>query len=191
MVHAECVFVAHVPPSRTWMSRSFESMQWIVCVHRLDLGSYSCPKEFWRNGVNSHPKVLEEWSENPMLTPKGKIPSTGKFSSEEDWVHDTASSRTASQTHYQRSYSRPQSPWDYSRHVSFINTVSVCTPLTYTMRDFRRCTGKYIWTLCWSTFCLCCCGERDENGLSCMKRSARRNPTRLELMDLPQKLQLM
>ena len=67
MVHAECVFVAGIYPSRTWTSRSFESMQWNVCVHRLDLGLYSQPKEFWGNEVRSHANF------------KGKILSTGKI----------------------------------------------------------------------------------------------------------------
>ena len=46
MVHAGCVFVSGNHPFRTWMSGSFESMQWNACVHRLDLGLYSHPKEF-------------------------------------------------------------------------------------------------------------------------------------------------
>ena len=68
------------------MSGSFESVLWNVCVHRLDLGLYSHPKEFW--GMESE----------PMFTPRGKIPSTG--SSEEDQTHDAASRRTASPKHY-------------------------------------------------------------------------------------------
>ena len=54
MVHAWCVFVAGIHPSRTWMLGSFESMQWNACVYRLDLGLYSHLKEFWGNGVRSH-----------------------------------------------------------------------------------------------------------------------------------------
>ena len=60
MVHAGCVFVASIHPSRTWMSGSFESMQWNACVLRLDLGLYSHPKE----GVFSR----------PVLTPREKSP---------------------------------------------------------------------------------------------------------------------
>ena len=41
------VFVAGIYPSRTWTSGSFESVRWNACVHRLDLGLYSHPKEFW------------------------------------------------------------------------------------------------------------------------------------------------
>ena len=44
------------------MSGSLESMQWNTCVHRLDLGLYSHPKEFWGNGVRNH------------ANPKRKIP---------------------------------------------------------------------------------------------------------------------
>ena len=66
MVRAGCVFVAGIHPSRTWTSGSFESVRWNACVHRLDLGLYSHPKEFWGNGVWTH------------VNSKGKIPSTGK-----------------------------------------------------------------------------------------------------------------
>ena len=68
MVHVRCVFVASIHPSRTWMSGSFQSMWWNACVHRLDLGLYSCPKESWGNGVRTH------------VNSRGKIPSTGKNS---------------------------------------------------------------------------------------------------------------
>ena len=43
----------------------------------------------------------------PMLTPREISPQPDKFS-EEDGTHDAASSRTASPTHYQLSYSGPQ-----------------------------------------------------------------------------------
>ena len=56
-------FVAGIHTSRTWMSGSFESVRWNVCMHRLDLGLYSHPKEFWGNGVWTH------------VNSKGKIPS--------------------------------------------------------------------------------------------------------------------
>ena len=77
------------------MSGSFESVRWNACVHRLDLGLYSHPKEFLRNGVRNH------------VNSKLKIPSTGNFSSEKDGSHDAASSRTASPTHYQRTIQPP------------------------------------------------------------------------------------
>ena len=66
MVRAGCVFVAGIHPSRTWTSGSFESVRWNACAHRLDLGLYSHPKEFWGNGVWTH------------VNSKGKIPSTEK-----------------------------------------------------------------------------------------------------------------
>ena len=67
---------------RGWWVRIFESVRWNVCVHRLDFGLYSHPKEFrGENGVRTH------------VNSKGKKPSTGKkFSSEEDRTHDAASS---------------------------------------------------------------------------------------------------
>ena len=65
MVRAGCVFVAGIHPSRTWTSGSFESVRWNACVHRLDLGLYSHPKEFGGEF-------------EPMLTPREKIPSTRK-----------------------------------------------------------------------------------------------------------------
>ena len=49
------------------MSGSFESVRWYACVHRLDLGLYSHPKEFWGNGIRTH------------VNSKGKVPSTGKI----------------------------------------------------------------------------------------------------------------
>ena len=53
-------------------------------MHRLDLGLYSHVKEFGEGeGVRTH------------VNSKGKIPSTGKFSPEEDGTHDAASSKTA------------------------------------------------------------------------------------------------
>ena len=61
------VFVAGTHPPRTCISGSFESMRWKACVHRLDLGLYSRPKEFEGNGVRTH------------VNSQGKIPSTGKI----------------------------------------------------------------------------------------------------------------
>ena len=47
------------------MLGSFESVRWNACVHRLDLGLYSHPKEFWGNGARNH------------VDSKGQIPSIG------------------------------------------------------------------------------------------------------------------
>ena len=77
------------------MSGSFESVRWNACIHRLDLGLYSHPKEFWGSGVRTH------------VSSKGKIPLPEKFSSEEDGTPCAASSRTASPTRYQQSYPGP------------------------------------------------------------------------------------
>ena len=46
MVHAGCVFIAGIHPSRAWKSGSFGSVERNACVHRQDLGLYSHPKEF-------------------------------------------------------------------------------------------------------------------------------------------------
>ena len=43
------------------MSGSFESLRWNACVHRLDLGLFSRPKEFFK-GMESE----------SMLTQRGK-----------------------------------------------------------------------------------------------------------------------
>ena len=72
------------------MSGSFESVRWHACVHRLDLGLYSHPKELGGNGVRTH------------VNSRGKSPLLEKFSPEEDRTHGTATSRTANPTHYQR-----------------------------------------------------------------------------------------
>ena len=72
MIHAGCVFVADIHPSRPWPSGSFKSMRWTECVHRLDLSLYSYSKEFLENGVRTHVNF------------KGKIPSTG--GSEDCWL---------------------------------------------------------------------------------------------------------
>ena len=80
MVHAGRVFVAGIHPSRICAAGSFESLRWNACVHPLDLGLHSYPKEFFGIGVRTH------------VNSKGKIPSTGKkkFSREEGRTHDSA-----------------------------------------------------------------------------------------------------
>ena len=62
MVHAGCVFVASIHPSRAWMTGSFESVRWDECAHRLDLGLYS------------HLRVLGGMESQPMFTPREKYP---------------------------------------------------------------------------------------------------------------------
>ena len=71
------------------------TVQWNSYVHRLDLGLYSHPKEFWGNGVRT------------MLIPRGKSPLPEKFSPEEDRTHNAVSSRTASPTHHQQTVAAP------------------------------------------------------------------------------------
>ena len=93
MVHAGCVFVVNIHPSRTWISGCFESVRWNACMHRLDLGLYTNPKEFWGNGVRTHVNF------------NGKIPSTR--GSEEGRSRNAASHRTESPTHYWLGYAGP------------------------------------------------------------------------------------
>ena len=92
MVRARCVFVAGIHPSRTWTSGFFGSMWWNACVHRLDLGLYSHPKEF-----------LGEWSLNPCQL-QGKNPLYRKISPEEDRIRDAVNSEPR---HYQRAIPAP------------------------------------------------------------------------------------
>ena len=85
------------------MSGSFESVRWNACVHRLDLGLYSHPKELFLfvgffgvflgggGGVES----------KTMLTPWGKPPLP---EAQEGRTRDAASRRTASPTHYRNSF---------------------------------------------------------------------------------------
>ena len=61
------------------MSGSSESVRWNACVHRLDLGLYSHPKEF--GGMESE----------PMLIPREKSPLPEKISPQQDRTCDAAS----------------------------------------------------------------------------------------------------
>ena len=49
------------------MPGSFESVRWNACVHRLDPGLYSHPKEFLGNGVRTH---VNSKGENPLYRKK-------------------------------------------------------------------------------------------------------------------------
>ena len=71
-MHTGCVFVAGIHSSRS--SGSFASLQWNACVHRLDLGLYSHPKEFWGNGVRTHVKSK---GQNPLHREKKPLPRGG------------------------------------------------------------------------------------------------------------------
>ena len=73
MVHTGCVFVAGIHPSRTWMSGSLESVWWNACVHRLDLGLYSHPKEFWENGVRTYVYSKEQISSTGKILLRGGL----------------------------------------------------------------------------------------------------------------------
>ena len=66
MVHAGCVFVAGIHPSRTLMSGSFESVRLNGCAHRRKFGLYSHPKEFFFFFF------FEGMESEPMLTTREK-----------------------------------------------------------------------------------------------------------------------
>ena len=51
-------------PSSSAFPRSFESERWNACVHRLDLGSYFHPKEFWGEGSQKPCELQRE--KNPI-----------------------------------------------------------------------------------------------------------------------------
>ena len=95
------VSVADIHPYKTWLSQSFEPMQWNACAHRLDLSLYSHLKECWENGVRTY------------VNSNGKIPSTRKIlprGVSKIQTHDIAWSRTASPIHYQQAIAAPPSP---------------------------------------------------------------------------------
>ena len=60
MMYAGCVFLIGIHQSRTRISGPSESVRWNACVHRVDLGLYSHPKEFLESET--------------MLTPREKSP---------------------------------------------------------------------------------------------------------------------
>ena len=80
MVHAGCVFVAGIHPSRTWI---FE-------VRAME---YMCAQTRPRFILSSRGMESE-----PMLTPREESPLPETISSEEDRTHNAASSRTTSPT---------------------------------------------------------------------------------------------
>ena len=62
------VFVVGIHPFRTWISGSFECVRWNACVHRLDLGLYSNPKEAFLSGGGGG--VGGQKSQNPCQLPE-------------------------------------------------------------------------------------------------------------------------
>ena len=67
-----CVFlvVAGIHPPRTWMLGYFEYVRWNACVHRLDLGLYSHPKDFFAGNIPSMEKNLPRGVLNPWRCTK-------------------------------------------------------------------------------------------------------------------------
>ena len=75
------------------MSGSFESMRWNACVHRLDLGLYSHPIDFWGNRVRTHvnskvesppqPRFHTEGGDGHLL---GPLPHAGTLYRHGNWL---------------------------------------------------------------------------------------------------------
>ena len=87
----------------------------------------------------------------------GKFPLPEKFSSEEDWTHDTASSRTASSTHYQWAIPAPviSSESDYLTlsvirmfNLNCFNSITNCT--SWSVDLYARKWFKAVFLGCWS-----------------------------------------
>ena len=95
MVHGGCVFVAGIHPSRTWMSRSFESMGGNACMHRLDFGLYSHPKEVW--GMESEP-MLTPREKSAMLHHAGQVQHTTNWAIQTPYILSSSSLLTISHT---------------------------------------------------------------------------------------------
>ena len=102
------------------MSRSFESARWNACVHKLDLGLYSYPKEFLGNRVRT------------CLSPRKKKPATGGsggMGGGGGRTRDAASRRTASPKHYRLSYSS-QTKRLYAKLTDLYSNVRTHSPTT-------------------------------------------------------------
>ena len=71
MVLTGCVHIASIHQSKAWTSESFEYVRLSACVHRLDLGLYSHPKEFWGNGVRNHVNSMWKITSTRKMLPRG------------------------------------------------------------------------------------------------------------------------
>ena len=122
MMHAGCVFVAGIHPSRTWMSGSLESLRWNACVHRLDLSLHSHLKESIGNRARTH------------ANSKGENPSTGKFLGE-----------GSNPQHYIKYNSEPNTlPTSYSSPIEAYNWAVRLAGYTLPMTTWRQ-SQKYDW----------------------------------------------
>ena len=72
-VHAGCGFVAGIHLPSTWMSGSFESVQWNACMHRLDLSLSYHLEEFLGNGVIIY---VNTKGKSPLLEVQRRIEPT-------------------------------------------------------------------------------------------------------------------
>ena len=96
-LHGWCMLGVFLLPALTRLGHECQDL----LVHALE-----CMCAQTRPGLKlPSNRVVGGMESEPMLTPKGKIPTTR--SSEEDGNYDAASSRTASPTHYRLSYAGP------------------------------------------------------------------------------------
>ena len=104
MVHAECVFVAGIHPSRTWMSGSFESVPWNACVHWLDLDYTLIQKCIGGAGGGGG-------GVKTYVNSKGKIPCTGKILPRGGWNPRRCIKQDSEPNTLPTSYSGPRTPF--------------------------------------------------------------------------------
>ena len=134
MVHAECVFVAGIHPSWTWMSGSFDSSPYDGMHHCI------CALT-WLWFILLSERVFREWSQNTyILTLKSreKIPSTGI--SDEGWTCSTALRRT--EAHHTTDWAIPApilltAGSSLRAVLKLVQMVSVSVHCTVTMEDLE------------------------------------------------------
>ena len=115
------------------MSGSFESTQWNVCVHRLDLGLHSHPKEFWGNGVRTH------------VNSKGKIPSTGKILPRGGWNPQRCIAQNREPNTQPTSYSGPMSFFNqYQYPISECHYLYSANTVAYPTHLHRTVTSEIV-----------------------------------------------
>ena len=80
-------------------------------MHRLDLGLYSHPKEFWGNGVRSH------------VNSKGKIPSTGRILLRGGWSPRRCIKQDSEPSTLPTIYSAPRKMGRTGRYIYVDHTI--------------------------------------------------------------------
>ena len=124
IVHAGCVFVAGIYPSRTWMSGSVETMWWNTCELRLDLGLHSHPKEFWGKGVWSH--ANSKGKKNPLPV---------KFSPERYWTLDVGLHQAGQRAQHTTNELSPSPPPQSFKIFCRPEAVTATSPTFFSMRS--------------------------------------------------------